>query len=233
MSGGYEPLDEEEIAFVWKCITDHGQLTPATLKDVMKEICGMEISQIACKDLLSYMDANGDGVVGQDDFRDFMRIGRLADTNPKEFLWREKQGKKEVRLQTGKPQAENTQQMKRIDAAITRYETDVWQKLVEEEETCMRKTFEKYAKTDPPTVSADGSTTAGSMTAQEYHTVMQSAHKVCGFAIGELQPETTLAVLEDLNRRAGTTGDRNKVTYDVWSALMNGQLKREPREDTK
>jgi hypothetical protein len=218
---GFEPLDDEEIAFVWKCITDHGQLTPATLKDVMKEICGMDISQIACKDLLAYMDANGDGVVGQDDFREFMSIGRLSDTDPKAFLWREKQGKRGVRLQTGKP-AQESSEAKRIDAAVAKYETEVWQKLLQEEDTCMRKTFEKYAKTDPNT-----------MTAQEYHAVMQSAHKVCGFSIGELQPETTLAVLDDLNRRAGTTGERNQVSYDVWTALINGQLKQEPRDEKK
>jgi hypothetical protein len=215
---GFEPLDEEEIAFVWKCITDHGQLTPATLKEVMKEICGMDISQIACKDLLAYMDANGDGVVGQDDFREFMSIGRLADTDPKAFLWREKRGEKRgVRLQGTKTQPE-TSEIKRIDAAVARYESEVWQQLLAEEETCMRKTFEKYAKTDP-----------NSMTAQEYHAVMQSAHKVCGFAIGDLTPETTLAVLDDLNRRAGKTGERNQVQYDVWAALINGQLKNEPK----
>ena len=67
------------------------------------------------------------------------------------------------------------------------------------------------------------------MTAQEYHAVMQSAHKVCGFAIGDLTPETTLAVLDDLNRRAGKTGERNQVQYDVWAALINGQLKNEPK----
>jgi hypothetical protein len=219
---GFEPLDEEEIAFVWKCITDHGQLTAATLKEVMKEVCGMEISQIACKDLLAYMDANGDGVVGQDDFREFMSIGRLADTDPKAFLWREKQGKKGVRLSTSQPLPATTSETKRIDQAVAKYEAEVWQKLLQEEDSCMRKTFEKYAKTDP-----------NSMTAQEYHAVMQSAHKVCGFAIGELQPETTLAVLDDLNRRARKTGDRNQVPYDVWAALINGQLKHEPREEKK
>merc|ERR1719236_132276 len=82
-------------------------------------------------------------------------------------------------------------------AASIRFISLVWQQLLAEEETCMRKTFEKYAKTDP-----------NSMTAQEYHAVMQSAHKVCGFAIGDLTPETTLAVLDDLNRRAGKTGER-------------------------
>jgi len=184
----------------------------------------MDISQIACKDLLGYMDANGDGVVGQDDFRDFMSVGRLADTNPKEFLWREKPGKKAVRMKktkTGADAEADIKETKRIDAAIARYEAEVWERLLAEEETCMRNTFEKYAKTDPD-----------SMTAQEYHAVMQSAHKVCGFAIGEIQPETTLAVIDDLNRRAGKTGDRNSVPYDVWADLMNGKLKNEPRPET-
>ena len=42
-------------------------------------------------------------------------------------------------------------------------------------------------------------------------------------------PLPTLAVLDDLNRRAGKTGERNQVQYDVWAALINGQLKNEPK----
>jgi len=88
--GAFEKLTEDEVAFCWRSVAEQGQLSAARLQEFMQEICGEKLSLVQAKDLLNYMDANGDGRVGMEDFRNFMSIGRLADTDPKSFMWKPK-----------------------------------------------------------------------------------------------------------------------------------------------
>merc|ERR1719416_321815 len=46
----------------------------------MYMITGEKLSAVQAKDLLKYMDANEDGVVGREDFKHFISVGRLKDT---------------------------------------------------------------------------------------------------------------------------------------------------------
>lgn len=82
-----EPATEDELAFCWRALVDEGKLSIDKLQAFMKDICGVRLSPTQAKDLVTYMDANGDGRVGLDDFRHFMSIGCLADTDPKSFMW--------------------------------------------------------------------------------------------------------------------------------------------------
>lgn len=83
----FEQLSEEEIHFCWLSLVENGQLPVEKLQEFMLTITGERLSTVQAKDLLKYMDANGDGNVGQGDFRNFVSIGRLEDTNPKDFMW--------------------------------------------------------------------------------------------------------------------------------------------------
>mmetsp|Transcript_130566 Transcript_130566/g.325771 ORF Transcript_130566/g.325771 Transcript_130566/m.325771 type:complete len:439 (+) Transcript_130566:84-1400(+) len=83
----FEALSEEEVAFCWLSLVDQGKLSAQRLQQFMLEICGERLSSIQVRDLLNYMDANGDGKVGREDFRNFVSVGRLEDTNPADFMW--------------------------------------------------------------------------------------------------------------------------------------------------
>mmetsp|Transcript_6559 Transcript_6559/g.16093 ORF Transcript_6559/g.16093 Transcript_6559/m.16093 type:complete len:348 (-) Transcript_6559:35-1078(-) len=84
------PLNDDEIAFCWKALVDEGKLSVTKLQAFMKELCAVELSPVQAKDLLNYMDANGDGRVGMEDFKYFMSIGRLQDTDAQTFMWKPK-----------------------------------------------------------------------------------------------------------------------------------------------
>lgn len=86
----FEPLTEEELSFCWKSLVDGGQLKAAKLQQFMLDITGESMSRMQARDLISYMDIQGDGNVGQEDFRHFLSIGNLEATNPKDFMWTSK-----------------------------------------------------------------------------------------------------------------------------------------------
>jgi len=50
---------------------------------------GERLSTNEAKDLLTYMDADGDGHVNEGDFASFLSVGELGDTNVKSFMWRQ------------------------------------------------------------------------------------------------------------------------------------------------
>lgn len=83
----FEPLTEDEIHFCWKGLVDQGQLSIPKLQTFMLQVCGVNLSAVQARDMIQYMDANGDGRVGLEDFKNFVSIGRLADTDPKNFMW--------------------------------------------------------------------------------------------------------------------------------------------------
>lgn len=88
--GGQQPferLTEEEVTFCWRGLADQGQLTVGRLQKFFLDVCGEQLSAVQAKDLLGYMDANGDGRVGMEDFRNFVSTGQLADTDIKSFMW--------------------------------------------------------------------------------------------------------------------------------------------------
>jgi len=83
----FEPLTEDELAFCWKALVDESKLSVPKLQKFMQDVCGTKLSNVQAKDLLDYMDANGDDRVGMEDFKNFMSVGRLVDTDPKSFMW--------------------------------------------------------------------------------------------------------------------------------------------------
>jgi len=83
----WEPLTEEELRFSWHCLVDQGQLTVTSLQQFMLDVAGEELSNVQARDLLSYLDATGDGRVGMDEFRHFMSATELHDVQPQTFLW--------------------------------------------------------------------------------------------------------------------------------------------------
>lgn len=84
----FEPLTEDEVNFCWCSLADHGQLSLAKLRAFMLDVCGEDLSVSQARDLLNYMDANLDGKVGLDEFKNFLSVGTLADTDPPNFMWR-------------------------------------------------------------------------------------------------------------------------------------------------
>mmetsp|Transcript_49457 Transcript_49457/g.87081 ORF Transcript_49457/g.87081 Transcript_49457/m.87081 type:complete len:363 (-) Transcript_49457:101-1189(-) len=83
----FEPLTEEEILFCWKGLVDEGKMSIPKLQKFMLQVCNVNLSTVQARDMIQYMDANGDGRVGLEDFKNFMSIGRLADTDAKNFMW--------------------------------------------------------------------------------------------------------------------------------------------------
>lgn len=83
----FEGLTDEEMQFCWMSLVEQTQLTAEKLQEFMMVVAGEHISVVQARDLLKYMDANEDGVVGRDDFKNFMSTARLEDTNPKDFMW--------------------------------------------------------------------------------------------------------------------------------------------------
>jgi hypothetical protein len=75
---------------LWKGLVDEGKLSITKLQTFMETVAGVELTTIQAKDLLGYMDANGDGRVGMEDFKNFLSIGRLMDTDVKSFMWEPK-----------------------------------------------------------------------------------------------------------------------------------------------
>jgi len=83
----FEGLTDEEVQFCWLSLVESTQLTAAKLQEFMYMITGEKLSAVQAKDLLKYMDANEDGVVGREDFKHFISVGRLKDTNAKDMMW--------------------------------------------------------------------------------------------------------------------------------------------------
>mmetsp|Transcript_28155 Transcript_28155/g.44024 ORF Transcript_28155/g.44024 Transcript_28155/m.44024 type:complete len:345 (-) Transcript_28155:16-1050(-) len=84
------PLSEEEMLFLWKGLVDEGKLSPAKLQVFMHQVAGVKLTPVQVQDLLGYMDANSDGRVGMEDFKNFLSVGRLAETDAKSFMWEPK-----------------------------------------------------------------------------------------------------------------------------------------------
>lgn len=85
-----ELLNEDELLFLWKGLVENGQLSISKLQTFMREVAGVSMSIVQARDLLDYMDANGDGRVGMEDFKNFLSIGHLAETDAKSFMWEPK-----------------------------------------------------------------------------------------------------------------------------------------------
>lgn len=82
-----EALNEDELLFLWKGLVEEGRLSVPKLQQFMETVAGVRMTVVQAKDLLNYMDANGDGRVGMEDFKSFLSIGHLADTDVKSFMW--------------------------------------------------------------------------------------------------------------------------------------------------
>merc|ERR1719359_906182 len=87
---GFENLTQEEVNFGWRSLAQQGQIAVPKLRQFMQDVCGTRLSIVQAKDLLNYMDADGDGRVGQEDFKFFMQTGRLSQTDSSTFMWKPK-----------------------------------------------------------------------------------------------------------------------------------------------
>ena len=82
-----EPLTDEEFAFCWRSLVEEGRISVPRLQKFMLDVCGRRLSSMEAEDLLSYMDANEDGRVGQEDFRYFLSVASLEGTDSGNFMW--------------------------------------------------------------------------------------------------------------------------------------------------
>merc|ERR1719265_524393 len=53
----------------------------------MEVVCGTQLSHADVDQLLSYLDADGDGRVGLGDFKQFMSTGSVAEIDAKSCMW--------------------------------------------------------------------------------------------------------------------------------------------------
>mmetsp|Transcript_42997 Transcript_42997/g.93625 ORF Transcript_42997/g.93625 Transcript_42997/m.93625 type:complete len:296 (-) Transcript_42997:25-912(-) len=86
-STGIAPLTDDEVQFCWKSVVEQSRISVESLQGFFQDVCGERLSGSQAQDMLSYMDANGDGYVGRDDFKHFMSVGSLAQTKPQNFMW--------------------------------------------------------------------------------------------------------------------------------------------------
>jgi len=84
------PLSDDEVQFCWRGLVDEGRLSVHKLRKFMEDVCGFTMSTMQAKDLLAYMDANGDGRVGMEDFKYFMGTPSLEHLDAKTFMWNPK-----------------------------------------------------------------------------------------------------------------------------------------------
>lgn len=98
-----EPLSDDELQFVWKSLVEEGKLNQKMLRKFLEDITGTRLSVMQAKDLLSYMDMDGDGRVGQQDFKAFMQTSCLAQTDAPTFMWRPKAKYREQMAKESKP----------------------------------------------------------------------------------------------------------------------------------
>jgi len=83
----WEPLSEDELNFCWQALVDNGQLSVSKLQKFMSAVAGEDLTAMQAKDLLGYLDATGDGRVGQEEFSHFMSFSELRLSDPKTFMW--------------------------------------------------------------------------------------------------------------------------------------------------
>jgi len=219
----FQPLTRDEIKFVWHGLVEETKLTPPKLQKFMKEVCGTKMSRVQAKDLLSYMDADGNGHVGFADFEYFMSIGRMRDTDPKSFMWSPKAAwRREHPEQSKDKDSEDASEnaaaesapvapassgrgvddaaRSRIDSALTKYEQEMWQKFLKQEEDLQRHLFNQFA-------------TPGSdeLQAMEFHRMLQRWYPLAhSWAPGSLRAGDSLATLEYLLRRERELNEKEK-----------------------
>lgn len=87
MQGHMEKLTEEELQFCWRCLVDGGQLTVPKLQEFFDKVCGQHLPLSQANDLLNYMDSSHDGRVGMEEFKFFMQVGCLEETDAQTFMW--------------------------------------------------------------------------------------------------------------------------------------------------
>jgi len=81
------PLTDEEVQFCWRGLVDEGKMSVPKLQRFMEQVAGHNLSAVQARDLIQYMDADGDGRVGKEDFRNFMSTPSLDHTDVKNFMW--------------------------------------------------------------------------------------------------------------------------------------------------
>jgi len=117
----YPPLAQDEIAFLWRTLSKDGQFTADKLEEVMKCVCGEDISMWLAKSMINALDFNSDGVVGADDFKYFMSLAPVASRDPEEVVFHPHRAyRREHGLNSKKPaEAKETHSQKKSGAAFS------------------------------------------------------------------------------------------------------------------
>lgn len=117
-------LNEDELLFLWKGLVEEGRLSVPKLQQFMEIVAGVRMTVVQAKDLLDYMDANGDGRVGMEDFKSFLSVGHLADTDVKSFMWEPKKKFQEEHAAQDSPDAYHVQHPHSRESSIGQYHDD-------------------------------------------------------------------------------------------------------------
>lgn len=270
-----EPLNDEELQFVWRCLVEEGKLTLPKLRQFMEDITGEKLSVVQAKDLLNYMDMNGDGRVGQEDFKAFMQTSCLGMTDPKTFMWTPKSKfRQESGLQPGgagvdegdggtfaltqssrqqsgagsssqppppkAPLADPGKQhdknlLAKIDRTLDRYEQETWERLLKEEENCLKQMFSQFSEGE----------NGDELDAKGFHKMTSQWYPISQWcAAGSLRPADSLATMRHINSRGeaqtdkgGDEGDGGEATaashhdeaattvpFHLWQELVFGKF---------
>merc|ERR1712079_666087 len=90
-------------------------LSPSKLQ-LFFTLFGERLSTHEAKDLLTYIDADGDGHVNEGDFASFLSVGELGNTDVKSFMWRNSVKHERANMARGPSYANNFLSCTTLDA---------------------------------------------------------------------------------------------------------------------
>jgi len=111
----FDPLSEGELGFCWQSLAEGKRLSTSKLQQLFA-LFGERLSTNEAKDLLMYMDADGDGYVNEGDFASFLSVGELGDTDVKSFMWRQSVKREQGNMARGPSYANNFLNCTTLDA---------------------------------------------------------------------------------------------------------------------
>lgn len=244
-SSGFENLTEEEITFGWRSLAQQGQITVPKIRQFMQDVCNVKLSIVQAKDLLNYMDANGDGRVGQEDFKFFMQTGRLSQTDSTTFMWKPKAKFREehgevpeshddiVPSKANKAKGYDAKTLDRIKASLDKYEQETWEKLLKEEEAFLHSLFEQF----------DRSGKGEELDTHDYHKMLARWFPLASWcSSGKFRAPDTLAVINYLKEKEKAKKKKEEeppaeekkseeedktIPYQLWLDVVNGKYRPE------
>lgn len=232
-AGGFENLSEEEVHFGWRSLAENGKIGTIKLRQFMWDVCGTKLSIVQAKDLLNYMDADGNGSVGREDFEFFMQTGRLSQTDSATFMWKPKSKFRAEHPQLGderptspkveeeaapkvqasrRPQGYDPRTLDKIEKALEKYETETWARLMKEEEEFLKSLFKQFDQTK----NGKGEVIQGKgeeLDAMMYHQMLAKWFPLASWcSSGKFRAPDTLAVIKYLKEKKD--GPAKKATEE-------------------